>query len=113
MKSTTFQNHVLVRAMGSPGPKYPQGSQDQADFALDEVVELETVNCRLLWPDTRPENANEETNATTDPITRSSSIVFDFSQESPTKDNVPLAQSEPPPVTLAKVADKKSMYYTL
>ncbi|KAH9813180.1 hypothetical protein DFH28DRAFT_930366 [Melampsora americana] len=85
------------QSSGRPYLGYPQGSQDPAEVASDELDELENVSGRLLWPQSKPATANEDTNPTTDPVARSSSIVFEFGHDSPPQQNVPLAQKEKPP----------------
>ncbi|KAH9817705.1 hypothetical protein DFH28DRAFT_926557 [Melampsora americana] len=74
-------------------PHRSQGS----NLASDGLVELENVAGRLLWPPTYPGRAIVASNATDDQGARSSSIVFEFGNDSPPKNNVPLAKVGQPP----------------
>lgn len=89
---------------GRPTPRYPHSSQDQAQFALDDLFELENAGGRLWWPDTNPASLNKDSNVSADQTRSSPSIEFDFSHESPPKESVPLVKQEKTPVRPAKVA---------
>jgi hypothetical protein len=72
---------------GRPTPRYPHSSQDQAQFALDDLFELENAGGRLWWPDTNPASLNKDSNVSADQTRSSPSIEFDFSHESPPKES--------------------------